>query len=136
MAFYYTFNIIKNKSTIDFNNVKGIINIIKNNIKGSGEMNIDKIPEWILAMEQEDIAFVKNFVLNSGSLKEIAKVYDVSYPTVRLRLDKVIQKIQLYENQKQEPFSWFIKTLAVESKIDLETAKIIIEKYEESKGER
>ena len=97
-------------------------------------MDIDKIPEWILAMEQEDIAFVKSFVLNSGSLKEIAKVYDVSYPTVRLRLDKIIQKIQLYENQKQEPFSAFIKTLAVESKIDLETAKIIIEKYKESEG--
>lgn len=97
-------------------------------------MDIDKIPEWILAMELEDIAFVRNFVLNSGSLKEIAKIYDVSYPTVRLRLDKIIQKIQLYENQKQEPFSAFIKTLAVESKIDLETAKIIIEKYQESKG--
>lgn len=97
-------------------------------------MDIDKIPEWILAMEQEDITFVKSFVLNSGSLKEIAKVYEVSYPTVRLRLDKIIQKIQLYENQKQEPFSAFIKTLAVESKIDLETAKIIIEKYKDSKG--
>ena len=99
-------------------------------------MDIDKIPEWILAMEKEDIAFVKNFMLNSGSLKEIAKVYDVSYPTVRLRLDKIIQKIQLYENQKQEHFSAFIKTLAVESKIDLETAKIIIEKYKESKGDK
>lgn len=97
-------------------------------------MDIDKIPEWILAMEQEDLAFVKSFVLNSGSLKEIAKVYEVSYPTVRLRLDKIIQKIKMYENQKQEPFSAFIKTLAVESKIDLETAKIIIEKYKESKG--
>ncbi|WP_270564670.1 DUF2089 family protein [Clostridium beijerinckii] len=97
-------------------------------------MDIDKIPEWILAMEQEDLAFVKSFVLNSGSLKEIAKVYEVSYPTVRLRLDKIIQKIQMYENQKQEPFSAFIKTLAVESRIDLETAKIIIEKYKESKG--
>ncbi|NMF03687.1 DUF2089 family protein [Clostridium beijerinckii] len=97
-------------------------------------MDIDKIPEWILAMEQEDLAFVKSFVQNSGSLKEIAKVYEVSYPTVRLRLDKIIQKIKMYENQKQEPFSAFIKTLAVESKIDLETAKIIIEKYKESKG--
>lgn len=97
-------------------------------------MDIDKIPEWILAMELEDMAFVRNFMLNSGSLKEIAKIYDVSYPTVRLRLDKIIQKIQLYENQKHEPFSAFIKTLAVESKIDLETAKIIIEKYKESKG--
>lgn len=97
-------------------------------------MDIDKIPEWILEMELEDITFIRNFVLNSGSLKEIAKIYDVSYPTVRLRLDKVIQKIQLHEKQKNEPFSAFIKTLAVESKIDLETAKIIIEKYKESKG--
>lgn len=99
-------------------------------------MDLDKIPEWILAMEPEDIAFVKNFVINSGSLKEIARVYDVSYPTVRLRLDKIIQKIHVYENQKQEPFCGFIKTLAVESKIDLETAKVIIEKYKESKGEQ
>lgn len=99
-------------------------------------MDIDKIPEWIIAMEPEDIAFIKSFVLNSGSLKEIAKVYEVSYPTVRLRLDKIIQKIQLYENQKQEPFTAFIKALAVESKIDLETAKIIIEKYKESEGDK
>ena len=55
-------------------------------------MEIDKIPQWILALEQEDVTFLKNFVLKSGSLKEIAKLYEVSYPTVRLRLDKLIQK--------------------------------------------
>lgn len=99
-------------------------------------VNIDEVPQWILEMEKEDIEFVKKFVLKSGSLKEIAKVYDVSYPTVRLRLDKVIQKIQLYENKEQEEFCTYIKGLAVESKIDLETAKNIIKKYEESKGEK
>lgn len=57
-------------------------------------MEIDKIPQWILALEQEDAAFLKNFVLKSGSLKEIARLYEVSYPTVRLRLDKLIQKIE------------------------------------------
>lgn len=96
-------------------------------------MEIDKIPQWILALEQEDATFLKNFVLKSGSLKEIAKLYEVSYPTVRLRLDKLIQKIEISDQQEDEPFQTFIKGLAVDSKIDLETAKLIIDKYKKEK---
>ncbi|MCR1839263.1 DUF2089 family protein [Murimonas intestini] len=96
-------------------------------------MEIDKIPQWILALEQEDAAFLKNFILKSGSLKEIAKLYEVSYPTVRLRLDKLIQKIEISDQQEDEPFQAFIKGLAVDSRIDLETAKIIIDKYKKEK---
>ncbi len=96
-------------------------------------MEIDKVPQWILALEQEDATFLKNFVLKSGSLKEIAKLYEVSYPTVRLRLDKLIQKIEMNDRQEEEPFQTFIKGLAVDSRIDLETAKIIIEKYKQEK---
>ncbi len=96
-------------------------------------MEIDKIPQWILALEQEDVTFLKNFVLKSGSLKEIANLYEVSYPTVRLRLDKLIQKITLSDQKKEEPFSTFIKGLAVDARIDLETAKLIIEKYKQEK---
>lgn len=98
-------------------------------------MDIDKIPQWILALEPEDVTFLKNFVLKSGSLKEIAHLYDVSYPTVRLRLDKLIQKIELSDQKEEEPFLTFIKGLAVDSRIDLETAKIIIEKYKNEKEE-
>lgn len=96
-------------------------------------MEIDKIPQWILALEPEDVNFLKNFVLKSGSLKEIARLYEVSYPTVRLRLDKLIQKIELSEKKEEEPFTSFIKGLAVDSRIDLETAKIIIDKYKQEK---
>ena len=96
-------------------------------------MEIDKIPHWIHSLEQEDATFLKNFILKSGSLKEIAKLYEVSYPTVRLRLDKLIQKIELSDKKEEEPFSTFIKGLAVDSRIDLETAKIIIEKYKQEK---
>lgn len=96
-------------------------------------MDIDKIPRWILALEQEDVAFIKNFVLKSGSLKDIAKLYEVSYPTVRLRLDKLIQKIEVNDKEEDEPFQAFIKGLAVDSRIDLETAKIIIDKYKQEK---
>jgi hypothetical protein len=96
-------------------------------------MELDKIPNWILALEQEDVTFLKNFVLKSGSLKEISKLYDVSYPTVRLRLDKLIQKIEMNDKQEDEPFPTFIKGLAVDSRIDIGTAKIIIEKYRQEK---
>ena len=96
-------------------------------------MEIDKIPQWLLALEPEDVTFLKNFVLKSGSLKEIAKLYEVSYPTVRLRLDKLIQKIELSDQKEEEPFSTFIKWLAVDSRIDLETENIIIDKYKQER---
>lgn len=96
-------------------------------------MEREKIPNWILSLEQEDVIFIKNFILKSGSLKQIAKLYGVSYPTVRLRLDRLIQKIEMGREEKQEPFQAFIKGLAIESKLDLETAKKIIQKFEEEK---
>lgn len=99
-------------------------------------MKIDEVPQWILALEAEDVNFLKNFVLKSGSLKEIAKLYEVSYPTVRLRLDKLIQRIELNQQKEEEPFSVFIKGLAVDSRIDLETAKIIIDKYKKERGKK
>ena len=99
-------------------------------------MEIDKIPQWLLALEPEDGACLKYFVLKSGSLKEIARLYEVSYPTVRLRLDKLIQKIELADQKEEEPFSTFIKGLAVDSRIDLETAKLIIDKYKQEKKEQ
>ena len=95
-------------------------------------MELNKIPQWMLALEPEDSAFLKNFALKSGSLKEIARLYQVSYPTVRL-LDKLIQKIELADQQEEEPFTAFIKGLAVDSRIDVETAKQIIDKYEKER---
>ncbi len=94
-------------------------------------MELTEVPQWLLALEPEDAAFIKNFVLKSGSLKEIAKLYQVSYPTVRLRLDRLIQKIEVSDQREEEPFQAFIKGLAVDEKIDLDTAKLILEKYRE-----
>jgi len=54
------------------------------------------IPSWILSLDSEDIEFIRKFIVNSGSLKSLAKEYGVSYPTVRLRLDRLIQKIKIF----------------------------------------
>ena len=96
-------------------------------------MELNQIPQWLLALEPEDVAFLKNFALKSGSLKEIARLYGVSYPTVRLRLDKLIQKIELSDRQEEEPFTAFLKGLAVDGRLDLDTAKLIIDKYQREK---
>ena len=61
-------------------------------------MDINHIPNWVLSLENEDLEFIKNFVLSSGSLKEMAKMYEVSYPTVRLRLDRLIEKIKVNDS--------------------------------------
>ena len=41
-------------------------------------MDIDKVPQWFLALEEEDASFLKNFVCASGALKEVARRYEVS----------------------------------------------------------
>lgn len=92
-------------------------------------MTIEQMPAWLAALEAEDLNFIRNFVLASGSLKEIAQQYSVSYPTVRLRLDKLIQKIRTTEEQEQQPYVQLIKRLAIDDRMDVETAKILIEEY-------
>ena len=42
--------------------------------------------DWLEYLNDEDLAFVRRFVLASGSLKKVAQQYDVTYPTIRLRL--------------------------------------------------
>lgn len=97
-------------------------------------MAIEIVPDWMAQLEDEDVAFMKKFIMASGSLKEIAGVYQVSYPTVRLRLDKLIQKIQIVDDTNNEPFVAMIKKFAVDDKIDFEVAKIIINEYKKKKG--
>ena len=104
-----------------------------NYIKGGTLMAIEIVPDWMVNLDPEDVTFVKNFLLASGSLKEIAKQYDVTYPTVRLRLDKLIQKIRISEDVESEPYIALIKRLAVNEKLDLETAKILIGEYKKAR---
>ncbi|SHH87978.1 DUF2089 family protein [Virgibacillus chiguensis] len=99
-------------------------------------MGIKDVPGWILSLNEEDLEFIKKFVMQSGSLKKIAKIYDVSYPTVRIKLDRLIEKIKLNDDTDNEEFIQFIKKLSIDDRINLEEAKLIIEKYKQEKGDR
>ena len=110
-----------------------MLNYILNIIKGGVVMGIEVVPEWMMNLDDEDVSFIKKFLLASGSLKEIAKHYGVTYPTVRLRLDKLIQKIQISEDTANEPYISLIKRLAINDKVDFETAKLLISEYKKRK---
>ncbi len=117
------------KIKLDFNNIYDILNFVKE------VMALDAVPVWMEALEDEDAAFIKRFVLASGSLKEMATQYGVSYPTVRLRLDRLIQKIHIAEAAEADPYVSLVKRLAIDDKLDFDTAKLLINEYRKIKGE-
>ncbi len=93
------------------------------------------VPEWMTNLDDEDAVFMKNFIMASGSLKEVAKLYGVTYPTVRLRLDRLIQKITISEDTANDPFISLIKRLALNEKLDFDTAKILITEFKKTQKE-
>lgn len=48
----------------------------------------------LLKLPREEQNFILEFFLNSGSIKEMAKQADLSYPTMRNKMDDLIEKIQ------------------------------------------
>jgi hypothetical protein len=86
---------------------------------------------WIEFLSEEDFSFVKRFVLASGSLKQMAATYQVTYPTIRLRLDRLIAKIQVIE--QQEPISDFerlARAQFADGKIDLDTLRLLLRAHQ------
>lgn len=97
-------------------------------------LNLNDIPNWLVNLEVEDINFIKKFVLYSGSLKDLANEYNITYPTMRIRLDKLIEKIKIYDQSEIDPYIERIKILAIDNKIDLDTAKSLINEYRKVKN--
>ena len=50
----------------------------------------------------DDQQFIVLFLKSSGSLKDLARMYNLSYPTIRNRLDLIIEKIKNVENKMHE----------------------------------
>lgn len=97
---------------------------------------MDVIPKWMKNLSEEDLIFVKIFLLSSGSLKEIAQIYDVTYPTVRVRLNKLIDKIILSEKENEsDEYISMIKRYVIDEQIEFDAAKKLISEYKKIKEE-
>jgi hypothetical protein len=88
------------------------------------------LPTWLSFLNDEDLAFIRRFLLASGSLKEVAAGYGISYPTVRLRLDRLIAKITIAETSEvQSEFERVLRAQHAEGKFDAETLKTLLAAY-------
>jgi hypothetical protein len=81
-------------------------------------------PPWLEALDEEDLQFLKRFVLSSGSLKALCDEYGVSYPTVRARLDRLIAKVQAAEDPRVvDSFQRKLHVLVAEGKMTAALAR-------------
>jgi hypothetical protein len=56
----------------------------------------------LVSLSQDDQDFILQFITASGSLKEMASRLKVSYPTVRNRLDEIIEQLNQHAVPPQE----------------------------------
>jgi len=92
---------------------------------------------WVDYLSDEDLAFIKRFILFSGSLKELAQAYGITYPTIRLRLDRLIEKIKVLDEQERtSDFEKLLRVLYAEGRIDMSALKSLLASHKEelSKG--
>ncbi len=96
--------------------------------------NTDTESKWTDEMNWDDLAFIKRFILASGSLKELARIYGISYPTVRLRLDRLIEKIKLLDSHNvTSEFERTLRILCAEGKMDTDTMNRILAAHRKEK---
>jgi hypothetical protein len=77
-------------------------------------------------LPREDLELVTELVLQSGSLKDLASAYGVSYPTIRTRLDRVIERLkQAKAGRQPDPLSELLARLVERSEIAPAAARAI-----------
>lgn len=75
----------------------------------------------------DDLEFVQRLVLASGSLKELAASYGVSYPTIRGRLDRLIERLQAWiADRPPDPMAELLADLIGKGELGSSAAQAIL----------
>jgi len=88
-------------------------------------------------LNDEDLAFLKRFLLVGGTLKELAAQYGISYPTVRLRLDRLIEKVKLVDAAPDAgPFEQQLRAAYADGRLDAETFRSLLDAHKREQEDR
>ena len=94
----------------------------------------DTIPIWIKELSEEDFQFIKRLLLASGSLKDVAQQYEISYPTVRIRLNRLIEKVRILDSEKPKTnFHKTVRIMVADGRLDITTAKKLLNEFEKER---
>ncbi|HZZ28910.1 MAG TPA: DUF2089 family protein [Pirellulales bacterium] len=78
-------------------------------------------------LDDADREFVIRFVLASGSLKDVAEGYGVSYPTIRTRLDRLIKRLEeLRRGQPLDPLKELLAGMVAKGEISALAARRVL----------
>jgi hypothetical protein len=117
------------------NKIQETLKDVKLDAEG-GRMELRMTHRWVDVLSDEDLAFLKRFLLASGTLKDLAAQYGISYPTVRLRVDRLIQKVKLLDQQTTAgPFEQRLRSLYADGKLDDRTFVELLDGYHEEIGD-
>lgn len=84
-------------------------------------------------LSAEDQEFVLRFVLASGSLKEVAARYGVSYPTIRGRLDQLIARLQaLVDGREPDPMAELLANMVERGQLAAKDAQRLLRTHRRS----
>lgn len=80
----------------------------------------------LAVLPKEDLDLIVQLVLRSGSLKDLAAVYGVSYPTIRTRLDRVITRLAAaVEGKTPDELSELLATLVERGEMSVGAARLV-----------
>lgn len=80
----------------------------------------------LLRLEREDLDMITNLVLCNSSLKDLAASYGVSYPTIRARFDKVIERLRDAVAQRpRDPMGELLARLVERGELSVTGARTI-----------
>ena len=85
-----------------------------------------------LSLEQQKFAI--EFILASGSLKEMAKILNISYPTVRAKLDRIIECLRGQQSAEDQRRAAILDAVE-EKKISTRRASQLLSDSSEDKQE-
>jgi hypothetical protein len=86
-----------------------------------------RLPPWAEPLDDDDLQFLRRFLLAGGSLKDLAAGYGVSYPTIRGRLDRLIAKVKAAESvTADDPFERKLRALVADGKVPATTARDLL----------
>ena len=100
-------------------------------------MDEGTVPVWVATLDAEDLQFIRRFVLASGSLKALAAEYGVSYPTLRIRLDRLIAKIAAAEVPAlEDSFLRTVQLMLADGHLGPAQARHLIKAHKESLAQK
>jgi hypothetical protein len=88
-------------------------------------------------LDDADREFVVRFVLASGSLKDVANSYGVSYPTIRARLDRLIARLRdLRRGQPVNPLAELLAKLVEKGEMSAASARRVFDEHRKELNRR